>query len=69
METRTARESCDTTYYDAKSSAGDETASEQGSAAHEGSVASETPHHADGYQIEWLSELIGRTAASGRIRC
>ena len=59
METRAARDSCDTTYHDAQSSAdGDDTVSEQGSATHEGPAASVAPHHADP-QSEWLSELIG----------
>lgn len=60
MDTRAARDSCDTTYHDAQSSAdGDDTVSKQGSATQEGPAASETPLHTDA-QREWLSELIGK---------
>ena len=63
METRAARDSCDTNYHDAQSSAGgDDTVSEQGSATHEGPAASETSQVADA-QSEWISELIGKSAA------
>lgn len=57
MIDRTARESCDTSYHEARSVASDEAEQDQHSepsAAHDGSVASETP-----YNAEWLSELIG----------
>ena len=52
------RDSCDTVYHDAQSSAGEDTMSEQGSATDAGSV-----RNADATQSEWLSELIGKAAA------
>ena len=61
MADLSARESCDTTYHDAQSAAGDGTKQDQHSepsAAQEGSVASETP-----YNAEWLSDLIGTALA------
>lgn len=51
------RDSCDTVYHDAQSSAGEDTVSEQGSATDAGY------ERKGDSQSEWLSEIIGKVAA------
>lgn len=55
--TSAGRDSCDTVYHDAQSSAGEDTVSEQGCATDAGSDCT-----ADG-QSDWLSEIVGKAAA------